>query len=105
MALEQGEAPYLGPFPVVVKIEGKDLRTEKGTEGWAGWIPRSEVEGSKFQELVLCPRGDRTEIWKDVLDGLTALQDRLEKAAAETKVLRLPFGTRTRSLCRTRSGS
>ena len=40
---------------------------------------------SNFQELVLCPSGDRIEMRKDVLDGLTAPQDRLGKAAAATK--------------------
>ena len=59
---EQSKTLYLGPFPVIVKIEGKDLRTKNGVKGWAGWIPGSEVEESKFQELVLCPSGDRTEI-------------------------------------------
>ena len=41
---------------MVVKIEGKDPRTKKGVKGWAGWIPRSEIEKGKFQELVLCSK-------------------------------------------------
>ena len=57
---------------------GKDLRTKKGVKGWASWIPRSEVENIKFQELVLCPKGDRTKIPRDERDGLGVLQERLE---------------------------
>ena len=72
-------------FPVVVKIEGKELRTKKGVKGWAGWNPASEVQKSKFQELVLCPSGDRNEIRQDGRDGLVALQERLEEAAAAVK--------------------
>ena len=68
---------------MIVTIEGKDLRTRNGVKGWAGW--RSEVEKSKFQELVLCPSGDRTEILEDEPDGLVALQARLEEAAAAVK--------------------
>ena len=68
----------------VVKIERKDLRT-KGVTSWAGWICRSEVEKSKFRKLVLCPCGDRTEIREDEHDGLVALQEGLEVAAAEVK--------------------
>ena len=37
-------------FPVVVKIDGKELRVKKGKKGWAGWIPKSEDEKQKFQE-------------------------------------------------------
>ena len=42
-------------FPVIVKIEVRDLRTKKGVN------PRSEVEESKFKELVLRPVDDRTD--------------------------------------------
>ena len=28
-------------FPVIVKIEERDVKTKKGVKGWAGWIPRS----------------------------------------------------------------
>ena len=41
-------------FSVVVRIQGKEMRAKKGVRGWAAWIPRSEDEKSKFQELVLC---------------------------------------------------
>ena len=54
-------------------------------KGWAGWIPRSEVEKSKFQELVLCSSGGRNDSGKDEHDGLVALQERLEAAAAALK--------------------
>ena len=67
-------------FPVVVKIEEKDLGTRKGVKSWAGWTPRSEVEISKFQELMLCSSDGRTEIRKYVRDGLTALQERLGRS-------------------------
>ena len=46
-------------FPVVVKIDGKELRVRKGKKGWAGWIPKTEGEETNFQELVLCPEGSR----------------------------------------------
>ena len=35
-------------FPVIVNIEGRDVKTKKVVIGWAGWIPRSEAERSKF---------------------------------------------------------
>ena len=59
---------------MIVKIEGRDVRTKKGVKGWAGWMPRSEGEKSKFQELVLCPNDNRTKIPEDVRDGLGVLQ-------------------------------
>ena len=37
-------------FPVVVKIDGKDLRPKRGGKGWAGWIPRFEDERIKFHD-------------------------------------------------------
>ena len=73
-------------FPVTVE-NGRDLRTKKGVKGWAVWIPRSEVEKSKFQELALCPNDDWTKILKDERDGLGASQDRLEEAAAAVKAI------------------
>ena len=72
-------------FPVIVKIEGRALRTKKGVKVWVGWIPGSEGEKSKFHELVLCPGGDRTEILEDGRDGLVALHERREEAAAAVK--------------------
>ena len=85
MVLEQSDASYLGPSLLDCENRGKDLRTKKGVRGWAGWIPRSEVEKSKFQELVLCPSEGRAEIREEEHDGLAVLQDRLEKAAAAIK--------------------
>ena len=67
-------------FPVVVSIEEKDLRVKKGVKGWAGWIPRSEDERSKFQELVLCSSEGRARTREDGDHGLAALQERLEEA-------------------------
>ena len=61
------------------------MRTKKEVTVWAVWIPRSEVENSMFQELVLCPSGDRTEMRIDEHDGLFALQERLKEAAAAAK--------------------
>ena len=54
-------------------------------QGWAGWIPRSEAENGKFQELVLCSSDDSTKIRKDGHDGLVVLQERIEEAAAAVK--------------------
>ena len=82
---EQSKTSFWDHFPVIVKVEAKDRRTKKGMKGWAGCIPRSEVEKSKFQELVLCPSGDTTDIRKDEHDGLVAQQERLEEAAAAVK--------------------
>ena len=36
-------------FPVVVKVEGKELKVKKEKKGLAGWIPESEDERQKFQ--------------------------------------------------------
>ena len=91
-------------FSVVVKIEGEDLRTKMGVKDWAGWIPRSDVENSKIQELVLCASGGRTEIREDEHNGLTALQQRLGKRRMRSRLPRQLSGTRTSSPCRTRSG-
>ena len=47
-------------FPVVVKIEGREMRVRKGKKVWAGWTPVSENEERKFQERCLCPDGSRS---------------------------------------------
>ena len=44
-------------FPVVVKIEGREMRVRKGKKGWACWTPVSEDVERIFQELCLCPEG------------------------------------------------
>ena len=61
-------------FPVVVKIEGKELSAKKGKKGWAGWVPKPEDEKLEFQELTLHP-GDVCD-WtgEDGTEGLLALQ-------------------------------
>ena len=33
---------------MVVRIEGKELRTKKSKKGWAGWTPESDAEKLKF---------------------------------------------------------
>ena len=86
--LNKSEASCLGPFPVVVKIDGKDLRTKKGVEGCAGWISRSEVDESTFQELVLCSSEGRAETRHGERDGLTVLQGRLEKHRLRSRLPR-----------------
>ena len=70
-------------FPVVVKIDGKELRVKKGKKGWAGWIPKSEGEKLKFQELVLCPNGSRDWINDGGQGALETQQARLEGAAVK----------------------
>ena len=35
---------------MLVKIVGKELRVTKGKKGWAGLIPKTEVDKQKFQE-------------------------------------------------------
>ena len=54
-------------------------------KGWAGWIPRSEAENSKFQVLVLCPSDYSTAMCKDRCDGLVDLQNRVEEAVSAVK--------------------
>ena len=39
-------------FPVVVKIEGKDLRTKNGVKSWAGWICERGVVGQRARLLI-----------------------------------------------------
>ena len=72
-------------FPVVVKIDGKESKGKKGKKGLAGWIPKTENDGQKFQEQVLCPAASREWMHDDGEGGLEALQARLEGAAAEVK--------------------
>ena len=55
LVLEPGAVLHLGHFPVVLKIEGRELNTKKRVKGWAGWAPVSESEKANFQELVLRP--------------------------------------------------
>ena len=42
-------------FPVITRVEGREIRTKKRVKGWAGCTPVSEGEAVKFQELVFCP--------------------------------------------------
>ena len=46
-------------FPLMVNIDRRDLRVKEGKKGWAGWIPKTEDDRQKFQELALCPNGSR----------------------------------------------
>ena len=94
----------LDHFPVIVKIEGKDLRTKKRVKGWAGWIPRSEVQNSKFQERVLCPNDDSTEIRKIGVKDWSPYREDWKKQRPRSKLPGQPCGTETSSQCRTRSG-
>ena len=59
-------------FPVVVKVDGKEMRMRKGKKSWAGWTPVSDVEEKKFQELSLCPDGTRS--WIDDAKGDDGVQ-------------------------------
>ena len=90
-------------FPVVVKIDGRELRVKKGKKGWAGWVPKSEDERQKFQELVLCPDGSREWVNDGQAGGLEGLQARLE-AAQVKKTTTATIGTRTSSRSWTSSG-
>ena len=67
VVLEQGKTSYLGPFSFDCQNRWEGPKKEV-----KGWIRRSEVENSKFQDLVLCPTDDSTEIRKDGRDGLVA---------------------------------
>ena len=71
-------------FPVVVKIDRREMRVRKGKKG-AGWTPVSEDEERKFQELCLCPGGSRSWCDANEVGGLEALQARLEGAAVVIK--------------------
>ena len=75
VVLEQSEASYLGPFPRGCQNRGKRSASEEGVKGWADWIPRSEDERTKFQELVLCSSEGRAGTGEDGHDGLAALQE------------------------------
>ena len=46
-------------FPMVVKIDKKELKVKKKKKDGAGWIPKTENESQQFQDLVLCPAGSR----------------------------------------------
>ena len=35
-------------FPVVVKIQGKEVKMKKGKKSWTGWTPMSSTEEDKF---------------------------------------------------------
>ena len=50
-------------------------------KGWAGWIPRSENEKIKFQDIVLCSGDGRDGVHCEKSIGLVALQEPLEDAA------------------------
>ena len=71
VVLEQGKTSYLGPLSSDCQDRGQGAENAKeGVKGWAGWIPRSAAEKSKFQELILSSSGDNTDICKDGCDGL-----------------------------------
>ena len=75
-------------FPVITRVEGREMRTKKRVKGWAGWTPVSEREMVKFQELVLCSRSDHDEVAPcetEDGEGLVLLHERLVKAAAENQ--------------------
>ena len=61
-------------FPVVVKIDGRDMRVRKGKKRWAGLTPVSQDEKRKFKELCLCPDGSRSWCDVDAVGGLEAFQ-------------------------------
>ena len=65
-------------FPVITKIEGRQLTTKKRVKGWAGWAPVSEAEKAKFQDRVLRPRSEAAPG-----EGLVLLHDRLVGAAVD----------------------
>ena len=50
-------------------IDGKELRTKKGKNGWAAWIPTSEDEMCKYQELTLNPGDARDCVDDEVTVG------------------------------------
>ena len=75
-------------FPVITRVEGREIRTKKRVKGWAGWTPVSEGEAVKFQELVLCTRRECDEAAPgetEDREGLVLLHDRLVRAAVEIK--------------------
>ena len=52
-------------FPVITRVEGREIRTKKRVKGWAGWTPVSEGEMVKFQELVLLIMTVKLKMEKD----------------------------------------
>ena len=39
---------------VITRIEGRELRTKKRVDGWAGWTPVSETEKAKSSKNLRC---------------------------------------------------
>ena len=72
-------------FPVIVKIEVKEVKMTKGKKCWTGWTPVSKTEEGQFQEFCSCPEGVRIWIDEKQEDGLEALQLRFETAAGQVK--------------------
>ena len=89
MSFEQNKNTHLEHFPVVVKIEVREMRVRKGKKVLASWTPVSVDEGRKFKELSLCPGGSRGWCDANEVSGLEALQARLEGAVVEVKATTL----------------
>ena len=83
-------------FPVLVKIDGKQLRVTKGKKGWADRISQTEVDEQKFQEPALCPNGSPEWVEDGQEGGLVASQAKLEEPAAAVK--KAPTATRIRMM-------
>ena len=74
-------------FPVITRIEGRELKTKNPIKGWAGWVP-CQKQRRKFQEIVLCPRSEHGEgDQRETEEGnrLALQHERLVGAAPEVK--------------------
>ena len=76
-------------FPVVVKIEGREMRVRKGKKGGRVGPQFQTDEERKFKELCLCPGGRAAWYDTNEISGLEALQARVEGAAVEVKATTL----------------
>ena len=75
---------------MITRVEGREIRTKKRVNGWAGWTPVSEGVAVKFQEFVLCKIEDG--------EGLVLLHERLAKATVEIKATTTSAGNK-KMLC------
>ena len=57
--LNKGRLGAWDHYPVVVKVEGKELKLVQGENGWAGWVSNTEEERRKLKTQVFCPEGSQ----------------------------------------------
>ena len=77
---------------MVVKVDGKELKTKNGKNGRAGWISKSEDEKFKYQELTLYS-GDAGDCMNDGrMVGWQLYRNDLKKWRLRSRLPRQPSG-------------